>query len=50
MHLAKSGIRFVIVERDTSPRYYVSQSMTGECGLLLRDLGLGTECAKVDTR
>src|SRR5713226_5404509 len=39
MYLARHGIRSVIVERETFPRYHIGESMTGECGLVLRDLG-----------
>ncbi len=39
MYLARHGIQSVIVERETFPRYHIGESMTGECGLVLRDLG-----------
>ena len=39
MYLARQGIRSVIVEREMFPRYHVGESMTGECGPLVRDLG-----------
>jgi flavin-dependent dehydrogenase len=39
MYLARHGIRSVIVEREMFPRYHVGESMTGECGPLVRDLG-----------
>lgn len=39
MYLARHGIRSVIVERETFPRYHVGESMAGECGQLVRDLG-----------
>ena len=39
MYLARHGIRSVIVEREMFPRYHVGESMTGECGPIVRDLG-----------
>jgi 2-polyprenyl-6-methoxyphenol hydroxylase-like FAD-dependent oxidoreductase len=39
MYLARHGVRSVIVERETFPRYHIGESMTGEGGLLLRELG-----------
>lgn len=38
--LAAQGIRPIIVEREPFPRYHIGESMTGECGAILRDLGL----------
>jgi 1H-pyrrole-2-carbonyl-[peptidyl-carrier protein] brominase len=46
MHLAKLGIRSVIVETKTFPRYHVGESMTGECAPLVRELGFGAEMDK----
>ena len=40
MFLAKHGIKSVIIEKDSFPRYHVGESMTGECGGLMRKLGL----------
>jgi flavin-dependent dehydrogenase len=40
MFLARHGIRSVIVEKATFPRYHIGESMSGECGALLRSLGL----------
>jgi flavin-dependent dehydrogenase len=40
MFLAKKGIRAAIVEKMTFPRYHIGESMTGECGGLVRELGL----------
>ncbi len=40
MYLKRYGIDSIIVERDTFPRYHIGESMTGECGGILRDLGL----------
>lgn len=41
MHLARHGVDTVIVEREEFPRYHIGESMTGECGGLVRELGLG---------
>jgi len=41
MFLAREGIRSVIVEREQFPRYHIGESMTGEAGGVLRELGLG---------
>jgi len=40
MYLAREGIKSLIIERDDFPRYHIGESMTGECGGILRDLGL----------
>lgn len=40
MYLAREGIKSLIIERDEFPRYHIGESMTGECGGILRDLGL----------
>ncbi len=40
MFLARQGIQPVIVEREPFPRYHIGESMTGECGAVLRALGL----------
>lgn len=40
MFLANHGIRSVIVEKEAFPRYHVGESMTGEAGTVLRNLGL----------
>jgi len=41
MYLAKQGIKTVIVEKERFPRYHIGESMTGEAGFVLRQLGLG---------
>ncbi len=43
MFLAREGVRSVIVEKQTFPRYHIGESLTGECGRLLRELGLETK-------
>ncbi|MBK7715828.1 MAG: tryptophan 7-halogenase [Gemmatimonadetes bacterium] len=40
MYLLREGLRPLIIERDQFPRYHIGESMTGECGGILRDLGL----------
>ena len=40
MFLADQGIRSVIIERETFPRYHIGESLTGAGGKILRDLGL----------
>jgi|tagenome__1003787_1003787.scaffolds.fasta_scaffold20989796_8 flavin-dependent dehydrogenase len=40
--LAASGIESVIIEKENFPRFHIGESMTGEAGALLRDLGLET--------
>ncbi len=41
MFLVRQGIRPVIVEKEQFPRYHIGESMTGEAGGVLRELGLG---------
>lgn len=43
MYLLREGIHPVIIEKETFPRYHIGESMTGECGGIVRDLGLGDE-------
>lgn len=43
MFLAKLGIESVIIEKDAFPRYHIGESMTGECGSLVRELGFEKE-------
>ena len=40
MRLAECGVKPIIVEKETFPRYHIGESMTGESGGLLRELGL----------
>lgn len=40
MFLLQEGITPVIIEKETFPRYHVGESMTGECGNVVRALGL----------
>lgn len=39
LRLLKAGVTPVIVEREDFPRFHIGESMTGECGNLVRDLG-----------
>ncbi len=41
MYLLRQGIKPLIVEAESFPRYHIGESITGECGALLRTLGLG---------
>jgi flavin-dependent dehydrogenase len=43
MYLLREGIQPVIIEKENFPRYHIGESMTGECGGILRDLGLGMD-------
>jgi flavin-dependent dehydrogenase len=38
--LAKQGIQSTLIEREAFPRYHIGESMTGECGGVVRALGL----------
>ncbi len=40
LNLLKSGVKPLIVERDPFPRYHIGESLTGEVGGRLRELGL----------
>jgi flavin-dependent dehydrogenase len=46
MFLAQHGVASAIVEREEFPRYHIGESMSGECGALVRRLGLEAEMAK----
>ena len=41
MFLLREGIQPVIIEKETFPRFHIGESMTGECGAVVRHLGLG---------
>lgn len=43
MYLLREGITPVIIEKELFPRYRIGESMTGECGGILRDLGLAVD-------
>ncbi|MFO0066264.1 MAG: NAD(P)/FAD-dependent oxidoreductase, partial [Pirellulaceae bacterium] len=40
VQLLKEGVKPVIVERERFPRYHIGESLTGEVGARLRELGL----------
>lgn len=46
LYLLREGLRPLIIERDSFPRYHIGESMTGECGAILRDLGLADEMVR----
>ena len=41
IYLARKGIDSVIIEKEPPPRYHIGESMTGEVGQRVRELGLG---------
>ena len=40
LYLLQSGVRPVILEKESFPRYHIGESLTGEVGKSLRELGL----------
>ena len=46
MFLAAHGIDSIIVEKDEFPRYHIGESMSGECGAIVRSLGLEQEMVR----
>jgi 1H-pyrrole-2-carbonyl-[peptidyl-carrier protein] brominase len=48
LFLAEHGISSVIVEKEQFPRYHIGESMSGECGAILRSLGLEPEMRRRD--
>lgn len=46
LYLARLGIKSVIIEREPFPRYHIGESMTGEAGAILRDLGFEHQMIK----
>ncbi len=40
MFLKERGIESIIIEKETFPRFHIGESMTGECGGVVRALGL----------
>jgi 1H-pyrrole-2-carbonyl-[peptidyl-carrier protein] brominase len=44
-YLSRAGISSVIIEKAAFPRFHIGESLTGECGNLLRELGLEEEMA-----
>ena len=45
LRLLAMGLRPLIVEREQFPRYHIGESMTGECGGIVRELGFGDRMA-----
>jgi flavin-dependent dehydrogenase len=45
LRLLAKGLRPIIVEREQFPRYHIGESMTGECGAIVRELGFGERMA-----
>lgn len=43
VYLGRAGISSVIVEKQSFPRFHIGESLTDECGNLLREIGLGDE-------
>jgi flavin-dependent dehydrogenase len=43
IHLRERGVTPLIVERERFPRFHIGESMTGECGNLVRELGFEAE-------
>jgi len=43
MFLLREGIKPLIIEAETFPRYHIGESLTGAGGKLLRELGLESE-------
>ena len=46
MFLAREGIKPLIIEQETFPRYHIGESLTGGGGQVLRQLGLEAEMYK----
>jgi flavin-dependent dehydrogenase len=46
MFLKTYGIDSVIIEKDAFPRFHIGESMSGECGAIVRQLGLEAEMLK----
>lgn len=40
LYLLQQGIKPIIIEKESFPRYHIGESLTGECGMCLRKLGL----------
>ncbi len=45
--LAQRGIRTTLIEKDAFPRYHIGESMTGECGNVVRALGLEADMQRL---
>jgi FADH2-dependent halogenase len=45
LHLIQAGIKPLIIERQSFPRYHIGESLSGECGNAVRRLNLEEELA-----
>lgn len=43
LFLLDAGIESIVVEKDPFPRFHIGESMTGECGNIVRALGFEEE-------
>src|SRR3972149_3079727 len=43
LYLLEAGLKPVILERESFPRYHIGESLTGECGACLRRVGLESQ-------
>lgn len=48
LRLSRMGLSVVIVEKSTFPREHIGESLTGECGILLRDFGFEDQLNELD--
>jgi flavin-dependent dehydrogenase len=46
LHLLRSGVQPLIIERESFPRFHIGESLSGECGADLRILGLEDELSR----
>ncbi|MEK7727957.1 MAG: tryptophan 7-halogenase [candidate division KSB1 bacterium] len=46
LFLLQQGLKPVIIEKESFPRYHIGESLTGECGVCLRKLGLEDQLLK----
>lgn len=47
LYLLKAGLKPLILEKEPFPRYHIGESLTGECGNCLRELGLEAQMQAV---
>ncbi|TYB89531.1 NAD(P)/FAD-dependent oxidoreductase [Oceaniovalibus sp. ACAM 378] len=48
LRLARKGIRTVIIEKSAFPREHIGESLSGECGVMLRELGFQDQLDRLD--
>lgn len=48
LYLLQAGIKPLILDREPFPRYHIGESLTGECGACLRELGLEEKMQAAD--